>query len=40
MRQRKVMCAHSKDFAFEVLLGVCGAALVDGEGGGELLEPH
>ena len=40
MRQRKVMWAHSKDFAFEVLLRVCGAALVDGEGGGEFLEPH
>ena len=34
------MCAHSKDFAFEVLLKVRGAALVNGEGGRELLEPH
>ena len=39
MCTRKVICAHSKDFAFGVLLGVRGAALVDGEGGRELLQP-
>ena len=31
--------SHSEDFAFEVLVRVGGAALVDGEGGWELLQP-
>ena len=32
--------SHSEDFAFEVLVRVGGAALVDGEGGRELLHSH
>ena len=35
----KELQSHREYFALEAFLWICGAALVDGEGGRELLQP-